>query len=157
MTGIDRDVSVVHADVIAESFGYSSLPAATRGTTAQANEAAVAAGVTVVESSGDSGDSGTMIAAADDPAVIAAGATNTLRLLAQGYGYKSWVNDNITPLSSGGTAPNGKVVGPGRPWILRRSGLQPAAVASGCPANTQTEAFGGTSQPLPWLQARPRT
>lgn len=150
INGIDQNVSVVHADVISESFGTSSLPASHAGQLlAQANEAAVAAGVTVVESAGDSGDSGTMIAAADDPAVIGVGATNTLRLLAQGYGYTGWVNDNITPLSSGGTAPTGKIVDLVAPGYAGEAACNPAAVAGGCPANTQTEAFGGTSQAAP--------
>jgi len=150
ITGIDQVVSVVHADVISESFGTSALPTSRSGPLlAQANEAAVAAGVTVVESSGDSGDSGTMIAAADDPAVIGVGATNTLRLLAQGYGFTGWVNDNITPLSSGGTAPTGKIVDLVAPGYAGEAACNPAAVAGGCPANTQTEAFGGTSQAAP--------
>ena len=150
ITGIDQVVSVVHADVISESFGTSALPTSHAGQVlAQANEAAVAAGVTVIESSGDSGDSGTMIAAADDPAVIGVGATNTLRLLAQGYGYTGWVNDNITPLSSGGTAPTGKVVDLVAPGYPGEASCSPAAVAGGCPASTQTEAFGGTSQAAP--------
>jgi hypothetical protein len=150
LAGIDNTVSTVHADVISESFGSSSLPTSRSGQLlAQANEAAVAAGVTVVESSGDSGDAGTMIAAADDPAVIAVGATNTLRLLAQGYGYTGWVNDNITPLSSGGTAPTGKIVDLVAPGYAGEAACDPAAAAGGCPANTQTEAFGGTSQAAP--------
>lgn len=150
ITGIDRVVSLVHADVISESFGTSALPTSHAGQLlAQANEAAVAAGVTVVESSGDSGDSGTMIAAADDPAVIGVGATNTLRLLAQGYGYTGWVNDNITPLSSGGTAPTGKIVDLVAPGYAGEAACNPAAAAGGCPSNTLTEAFGGTSQAAP--------
>jgi len=150
ITGIDQVVSTVHADVISESFGTSALPTSHAGQVlAQANEAAVAAGVTVVESSGDSGDSGTMIAAADDPAVIGVGATNTLRLLAQGYGYTGWVDDNITPLSSGGTAPTGKIVDLAAPGYSGEAACNPAAVAGGCPASTQTEAFGGTSQSAP--------
>jgi subtilase family protein len=152
IAGIDRVVSLVHADVISESFGTSALPSSHSGQLlAQANEAAVAAGVTVVESSGDSGDSGTMIAAADDPAVIAAGATNTLRLLAQGYGYNSWVDDNITPLSSGGTAPTGKIVDLVAPGYSGEAACNPAAAAGGCPSSTQTEAFGGTSQAAPLI------
>jgi hypothetical protein len=150
IAGIDQVVSVVHADVISESFGTSALPTSHSGPLlAQADEAAVAAGVTVIESSGDSGDSGTVIAAADDPAVIGVGATNTLRLLAQGYGYTGWVNDNITPLSSGGTAPTGKIVDLAAPGYSGEAACNPAAVAGGCPASTKTEAFGGTSQAAP--------
>ncbi len=56
IAGIDNAVTTVHADVISESFGNVSLPGSRSGQLlAEADEAAVAAGVTVVESSGDSG------------------------------------------------------------------------------------------------------
>jgi hypothetical protein len=112
-----------------------------------ANDAAVAAGVTVVVSSGDSGVSGTVSSPATDPNVIAVGATNTLRLVSQAYGYHDWVNNNITPLSSGGTAPNNRVVDLVAPGYGGEAACNPAG--SGCPTNTQTEAFGGTSESCP--------
>src|SRR6202042_3450909 len=111
LAGIDNAAATVHADVISESFGSSSLPTSTSGQLlAKANEAAVEAGVTVVESSGDSGDSGTMIAAADDPLVIATGAVDNFRLVALAHDYRSYVSNNMAALSSGGTAPTNKVV-----------------------------------------------
>lgn len=86
--GIDNAVTTVHADVISESFGSTSLPGSTSGQLlAEADNAAVAAGVTVVESSGDSGPQGTMITAADDPAVIAAGGVDNLHIVALNDGY----------------------------------------------------------------------
>ena len=98
-------------NVVSESYGYGALPGANDDLLAPTNDAMVAAGVVVVESAGDSGSSGTVEAPADDPNVIDAAGTNDLRLLAQADGYtKGWEDDNMTTLSSGGTAPNGAVV-----------------------------------------------
>jgi hypothetical protein len=107
----------------------------------------VQAGVVVVESSGDSGSSGTVEAPADDPNVIDVGGTNDLRLLAQADGYtKGWEDDNMTTLSSGGTAPNGAVVDLVAPGYL---GLAPVGVGQDPPL--PTEAFGGTSEAAPFV------
>jgi Subtilase family len=144
--GLDNAVVTEHADVISESFGFTQRPGRYAAFYA-ANDAAVAAGVTVVVSSGDSGDSGTVSSPATDPQVIAAGATNTLRLMAQAYGYANWTNNDITPLSSGGTSPNNKIVDLVAPGYGGEAECNPAG--SGCPANTTTEAFGGTSEAAP--------
>src|SRR3984957_14378871 len=97
-------------DVVSESYGFGALPGANDDLLAPTNDAMVAAGVVVVESAGDSGSSGPVEAPADDPNVIDAAGSNDLRLLAQADGYtKGWENDNMTTLSSGGTAPNGAV------------------------------------------------
>jgi hypothetical protein len=144
--GIDNAVITEHADVISESFGFTQRPGRYAVFYA-ANDAAVAAGVTVVVSSGDSGDSGTVSSPATDPDVIAAGATNTLRLMAQAYGFSNWTNNDITPLSSGGTAPNNRIVDLVAPGYGGEAECNPAG--SGCPANTTTEAFGGTSEAAP--------
>ncbi|GIH18628.1 S8 family serine peptidase [Rugosimonospora africana] len=146
VAGIDRAVVQEHADVISESYGYRQQPGRYSVFYA-ANDAAVAAGVTVVVSSGDSGVSGTVSSPATDPNVIAVGGTNTLRLLSQAYGYTNWTNDNITPLSSGGTAPNNRVVDLVAPGYGGEAACSPTG--SDCPTNTQTEAFGGTSQSCP--------
>jgi hypothetical protein len=146
VAGIDTAVTKYHADVLSESYGYGLSP----GNYAihyAANDAAVAAGVTVVVSSGDSGVQGTVSSPASDPQVIEVGATNTLRLNAQAYGYSGWVNDDITPLSSGGTTPNNKVPDLVAPGYGGEAACNPAS--SSCPSNTQTEAFGGTSQACP--------
>ena len=96
---------------------------------------------------GDSGSSGTVEAPADDPNVIDAAGSNDLRLLAQADGYtKGWENDNMTTLSSGGTAPNGAVVdlvAPGYFWRSLRLAYQTRLLP--------TEAFGGTSQSAPFI------
>lgn len=146
VAGIDHAVTVAHADVISESYGFRQTPGQYSVFYA-ANDAAVAAGVTVVVSSGDSGVSGTVSSPATDPNVIAVGGTNTLRLLSQAYGYSDWTNNNITPLSSGGTAPNNRVVDLVAPGYGGEAACSPTG--SDCPTNTQTEAFGGTSESCP--------
>lgn len=146
--GLDNAVITEHADVISESFGFRQRPGRYSVFYA-ANDAAVAAGVTVVVSSGDSGPSGTMSSPSTDPEVIEAGATNTLRLLAQGFGYTKWTNNNITPLSSGGPAPNNRVVDLVAPGYSGEAECNPAGFS--CPANTTTQAFGGTSESAPLI------
>jgi len=134
-------------NVVSESYGYGALPGANDDLLAPTNDAMVAAGVTVVESAGDSGSSGTVEAPADDPNVIDAGGTNDLRLLAQADGYtKGWEDDNMTTLSSGGTAPNGAVVDLVAPGYLAL-----APVGAGQVPPLPTEAFGGTSQSAPFI------
>src|ERR1700761_3843265 len=135
------------ANVVSESYGYGALPNAADDLLAPTNDAMVAAGVTVVESAGDSGSSGTVEAPADDPNVIDVGGTNDLRLLAQADGYtKGWLDDRMTTLSSGGTAPNGRVVDLVAPGYL---GL--AAAGAGQDPPLPTEAFGGPSQSAPFV------
>lgn len=148
IAGIDNVVITEHADVISESFGFTQRPGRYSAFYA-ANDAAVAAGVTVVVSSGDSGDSGTMSSPSTDPLVIEAGATNDLRLNAQAFGFGKWINQNITPLSSGGVAPNNRIVDLVAEGYGSEAECNPAG--SGCPTNTTTEAFGGTSESAPLI------
>jgi hypothetical protein len=151
IAGIDRVVATVHADVISESFGLNSVPPSSFGNLlAQANEAAVEAGVTVVESSGDSGSSGTVIAASDDPQVIAAGAVDNFRLVAMNDGYPSYESNQMAALSSGGTAPTGKVVNLVAPgWYGGEAAC--ADNSGGCPPHYPTEAMRGTSEAAPLI------
>ena len=134
-------------NVVSESYGYGALPGANDDLLAPTNDAMVQAGVVVVESAGDSGSSGTVEAPADDPNVIDAAGSTDLRLSAQADGYtKGWEDDNMTTLSSGGTAPNGAVVDLVAPGYL---GL--AAAGAGQDPPLPTEAFGGTSQSAPFI------
>jgi hypothetical protein len=151
LAGIDRVVAKVHADVISESFGLNSVPPNSFGTLlAKADEAAVQAGVTVVESSGDSGPSGTVIAASDDPAVIAAGDVDNFRLVATNDGYGSYLSNNMASQSSGGTAPTDKLVNLVAPgWYGGESACAP--LVGGCPVNYPTEAAAGTSEAAPLI------
>lgn len=135
------------ADVVSESYGFGALPGANDDLLEPTNDAMVQAGVVVVESAGDSGSSGTVEAPADDPNIIDAAGTNDLRLLAQADGYtKGWLDDNMTTLSSGGTAPNGAVVDLAAPGYLA---LAPVGVGNQPPL--PTEGFGGTSESAPFI------
>lgn len=151
IAGIDNAVTTVHADVISESFGTTSLPGNTSGQLlAEADNAAVAAGVTVVESSGDSGPQGTMITAADDPAVIAAGGVDNLHIVALNDGYHSYVSNNMAAQSSGATAPTGKVVDLVAPdWFGGETDCAP--LINGCPDDYPVEAAAGTSEASPLI------
>jgi hypothetical protein len=146
IAGLQQAVSE-GANVVSESYGYGALPGANDDLLEPANDAMVQAGVIVVESAGDSGSSGTVEAPADDPNVIDVGGTNDLRLLAQADGYaKGWEDDNMTTLSSGGTAPNGAVVDLVAPGYLAL-----AAAGAGQDPPLPTEAFGGTSESAPFV------
>jgi hypothetical protein len=135
------------ADVVSESYGFGALPGANDDLLVPTNDAMVQAGVVVVESAGDSGSSGTVEAPADDPNIIDAAGTNDLRLLAQADGYtRGWEDDNMTTLSSGGTAPNGAVVDLAAPGYLA---LAPVGVGNNPPL--PTEGFGGTSESAPFI------
>src|SRR5262249_5016124 len=130
-------------DVVKGGEGYGN-ERGRYGIQYRANDGAVNAGVTVVASSGDSGVQGTVSSPTSDPKIIAAGATNTHRLNAMAYGFTGWVNNDITPLSSGGTTPDNKLVDLVAPGYGGEAACNPHG--SDCPANTQTEAFGGTRQ-----------
>jgi Subtilase family len=151
IAGIDNAVTTVHADVISESFGSTSLPTSHSGALlAAADNAAVAAGVTVVESSGDSGPQGTMITAADDPAVIAAGGVDNLHIVALNDGYHSYVSNNMAAQSSGATAPTGKVVDlVASDWFGGETDCAPNI--NGCPDSYPIEAAAGTSEASPLI------
>ena len=136
-------------NVVSESYGFGALPGANTDLIEPTNDAMVEAGVVVVESAGDSGSSGTVEEPAANPAIIDAAGTNDLRLLAQADGYtKGWLDDNMTTLSSGGTAANGAVVDLAAPGYLalavagihqqphRRFRLRPSAAPASRPPSS---------------------
>ncbi len=105
--------------VLNESFGGNPMGDSTADAVKIANDAAVAAGVTVVVSSGDAGPTNTIGSPASDPNVINVGASTTFRAYAQdfyggynvpGVGNGSWINNNISGLSSGGMTQSGRTV-----------------------------------------------
>jgi hypothetical protein len=150
-----------HVDVINESFGGDPYPDTMNDPISLSNAAAVAAGVTVVASSGDAGVSNTIGSPASSSGIIAVAASTTYRVYAQmgndGYnlpGIKGWASDNISALSSSGFAQNGKVpdvVAPGDlGWAVCTPNVD---VFEGCTDSLGNPSslleFGGTSESSP--------
>jgi len=159
---IEYAVDHADVDVISETFGGNFEPDTGNNVMALANDAAVAAGVTVVTGSGDSGPGSTMTAPATDPQVINVGASTSYRgnaqLAANGYPLASggYASNNMSELSSGGfTQKNARtvdVVAPGElGWAV--CGGDPTIFyncvypISGNPA--PAELAGGTSESAP--------
>ena len=109
----------------------------------------VEAGVVVVESSGDSGSSGTVEAPADNPTIIDAAGTNDLRLLAQADGYTQGLGrqQHDDPVV-GRHRSQGDVVDLVAPGYLA---LAVAGINQQPAPALPTEAFGGTSQSAPFI------
>jgi hypothetical protein len=142
IASVDNAVIVSHADIISESYGGAEARVPTFAHTA--NDAAVAAGVTVVVSSGDSGSSGTMNPIASDPNVIASGAVDNFRLIAMAHGYPGYVSNNMAAISSGGTAVTNKLIDLSAPGYMGEADCNLA-----CPADSPTESMRGTSEAAP--------
>jgi subtilisin family serine protease len=118
-----------HVNVLNESIGGNPIPNTQDDPVALADQAAVAAGVTVVASSGDAGPFNNIGSPATTPGVIAVGGTTTYRVYRQTTRYGTnlvpggWENNNITALSSDGITEFNPhtvdVVAPGdRGWSL---------------------------------------
>jgi hypothetical protein len=149
------------ANVINESFGENGFPDTSADALKMFDDAAFAAGITVVVSSGDSGPTSTIGSPATDPNVISAAATTDLRSYAMSdYGQadmftKGWLNNSIAPFSSGGFDAYGNTVDVAAPGD--------SSFAS-CSTNLRffpecasfrgkalgIELFGGTSESSPW-------
>jgi hypothetical protein len=147
--GIDYAVNNDKVDVLSQSFGGFNFPDGAVDPIAVADEAAVAAGVTVVASSGDSGQSGTVGTPASAPGVIAAAGSTSYRLNAMAKGYSGFVSDNITALSSGGPTLDNKYVDIVAPGMTGMAECTVDAALFGCSQSTQV--FGGTSQSAPFV------
>jgi subtilisin family serine protease len=158
---VDYAVNVDKVDVINESLGSNPYPDNNTDPWSVANRAAIAAGVTIVASSGDSGINGTIGNVASDPAIIAAGASTTFRIYGQLWpnlpGFNGqWASDNVSAISSGGVTERGRVVdliAPGdEGWALCTPN---PAVYLGCVNGkgqaSPLQAFGGTSMASPLI------
>ncbi|MFC0436381.1 S8 family serine peptidase [Kutzneria buriramensis] len=138
-----------HAAVINESLGSNLYPDSATDPFRLADAAAVAAGVTVVASTGDSGPTGTIGSPASDPSVISVGATTAYRLPALGYGYPGAIDNNIAALSSGGTTAGNRLVDLAAPGMVGMAACTVGPLWTGC--QHATEVFGGTSQSAPFV------
>ena len=118
-----------HVNVLNESIGGNPVPNTQNDPVSLADAAAVAAGVTVVASSGDAGPFNNIGSPATTPGVIAVGGTTTYRVYRQTSRYNTnlvpggWEDNNITALSSDGVTEFNPhtvdVVAPGdRGWSL---------------------------------------
>ena len=163
LQAIDYAVTVDHVNVLNESFGDNYYPddVAALDLMKEANDEAVAAGTTVVVSSGDAGVTSTVGTPATDPDVISAGATTSYRIdLQDGYGgarfpgVTGWLDNNISSFSSGGEEQDGQtidLVAPGElNWSLCSTNVTiygDCSDLAGNPSNFL--AFGGTSESAP--------
>jgi subtilisin family serine protease len=158
---VDYAVNVDKVDVINESLGSNPYPDNNTDPWSVANRAAIAAGVTVVASSGDSGINGTIGNVASDPAIIAAGASTTFRIYSQLYsrlpGFTGkWASDNVSAISSGGVTERGRVVdliAPGdEGWALCTPNPKIyLACVNGKGQGSPVQPFGGTSMASPLI------
>lgn len=142
--------------VINESFGSNPLPGTASDIVQSADDAAVAAGVTVVVSTGDAGPTSTIGSPASDPNVISVGASTTFRayqqdsfgginLPGESDGYR---DNNISALSSGGFAQDGKTVDLVAPGDLNWTLCSASEDYADC-AGESLQLSGGTSESAP--------
>jgi hypothetical protein len=153
LQGIDYAITVDNVDILSQSFGGNPQPNPGTDPIALLDANAVAAGITVVVSSGDAGTTNTIGTPATNPAVISVGATTTYRLYAQTSSYlyqrggkQGWVSNNVSAISSSGHTDFGPhtidVLAPGE------SGWSDCSTNTVIFANCADIYHGPTAQPI---------
>jgi hypothetical protein len=163
LQAIEYAVEVDHVDILSQSFGGNPIPNPGTDADALIDAEAVAAGVTVVASSGDAGITNTIGTPATNSGVISAGATTSYQLYAQttSYGYQfggnGWLSNEVSSFSSSGDTEYGPdtidVVAPGESgWAdcsTDTATFTECADQYNGPAPQPIVAFGGTSESCP--------
>jgi Subtilase family len=164
LEAIDYGTLHDHLNVINESFGENPFPdVETLDLVEQADNAAVARGVTVTVGTGDAGPTDTIGSPSSDPNIILAGASTTFRAYLQSgiagsvggpVKVTGWLDNNVSALSSGGVTESGHTVDVLAPgdlnWALCSpfpQKYQACTNFAGQPASV--ELSGGTSEAAP--------
>jgi hypothetical protein len=155
---IDYAVDVNHVNILNEEGGWFPFPDdITQDVLKEANDAAMASGVTITSPSYDAGPENTIWSPSSEPGVISVGASTAFRSYAQDdigeytqMHADGWVSDNISSLSSGGATEEARsidVVAPGDLDWVACQGDKPAC------GSGDIVVSGGTSESGPLTAA----